>query len=64
MSLDHLENVCRLMESNTLSLAQAFQDAHGRIDQGLSELTVSGLLRICAMNNIEARFKYLGEEQP
>jgi hypothetical protein len=52
------------MESNTLSLAQAFQDAHGRIDQGLSELTVSGLLRICAMNNIEARFKYLGEEQP
>lgn len=64
MSLDHLENVCRLMESNTLSLAQAFQDAPGRIDQGLSELTVSGLLRICAMNNIEARFKYLGEEQP
>ncbi len=64
MSFDHLENVCRLMEHNTLSLAQAFQNAHGRIDQGLSELTVSGLLRICAMNNIEVRFKYLGDEQP
>lgn len=53
--------LCVLMENNMLSLLAAIQDAHGPVNQNISQRTVSEFLTILALNNIELKCTYLGD---
>ncbi len=50
-----------LMESNVWSLGVAIQRSHGMVGQHLSELTVSELFVMLAVNHIELKCTYLGD---
>lgn len=59
--LTERKRLCVLMEHNLISLTSAIQRAHGGIGYHISEMTVSELLTMFAINNIELKCSYLGD---